>query len=294
MSEESDKIVGEIGEAIAESAKEAEAAKKDPEKGAEPPPAPPPDDAAPAPEDKPEPADAPPPADEGPDEATIEKAIRLGMTTRQAKALGGDLAGMIELLERRSQSGSPGGEEVPPAPPAPKGEDEAPEIPDLPEDDDYDPVIRKVLKAQKDEIARLAAEVRTLRSAGESAKEETWIERQFAALGEDYRESLGVGGAPDEAQTRTREAVERRFKVLKAGYKAEGIEIADADCFMEAVSSVADARPGRAKKVAERGQMALARPGRDTSPHPRGPAPSDEERLAAEIDSRIAAISRRE
>ncbi len=289
MSLESDKINAEIGEAIAESAKEAEAAQKAAEKNGEPP-APPPEEKPAATEEKPEVPDDPPPADDGPDEATIEKAIRLGMTTKQAKSLGGELAGIIELLERQRQSGDPGGEEKPKETPAPKDADDSVDIPELPEDGDYDPAILSVFKAMKEQIVKQSAEIRTLRSAGESAKEETWIERQFGALGEDYRESLGVGGTPTEAQAKTREAVERRFKVLKAGYKAEGIEIADADCFKEAVSSVAEARPGKAKKLAERGQMALARPGRDTSTHSRGTEPTDEEKLAAELDAKIAAM----
>ena len=288
MSEESDKINAEIGEALAESAKAPQPADKDNEKKGEPP-APTPDDKPPA-EEKPETKDEPPPPDEGPDEALVEKAIRLGMTTKMAKSLGDELPAAVELLEKRSQSGNPGGEEKPKDPPAAQDADDSVEIPDLPENADYDPEILKVFKAQKEQIVKLAAEVRTLRSAGESAKEETWIERQFGALGEDYRESLGIGGTPTEAQAKTREAVERRFKVLKAGYKAEGIDIADEDCFKEAVSSVAEARPGKSKKLAERGQMALARPGRDTSTHSRGSEPTDEEKLAADIDARIAAM----
>jgi hypothetical protein len=288
MSEESDKINAEIGEALAESAKAPQPADKDNEKKGEPP-APTPEDKPPA-EEKPETKDEPPPPDEGPDEALVEKAIRLGMTTKMAKSLGDELPAAVELLEKRSPSGNPGGEEKPKDPPAAQDADDSVEIPDLPENADYDPEILKVFKAQKEQIVKLAAEVRTLRSAGESAKEETWIERQFGALGEDYRESLGIGGTPTEAQAKTREAVERRFKVLKAGYKAEGIDIADEDCFKEAVSSVAEARPGKSKKLAERGQMALARPGRDTSTHSRGSEPTDEEKLAADIDARIAAM----
>ena len=290
MSEESDKINAEIGEAIAESAKAAEAEKKEAGKKEEPS-SPPSEEKPPAGEEKPkDEGGEQPPADEGPDEALVEKAIRLGLTTKMAKSLGGELAGMVELLEKRSQSGNPGGEEKPKDPPAEEPVEETPDIPDLPEDGDYDPAILKVFKAMKEQIVKQSAEIRTLRSAGESAKEETWIERQFGALGEDYRESLGVGGTPTEAQAKTREAVERRFKVLKAGYKAEKIEVSDEDCFKEAVNSVAEAKPGKAKKVAERGQLALARPGRDTSPHSPGKELTDDEKLAAEIDARIAAM----
>jgi hypothetical protein len=288
MSVESDKINAEIGEAIAESAKAAEAEKKEAVKKEEPSPAS--EEKPPATEEKPKDEGGEPPANEGPDEALFEKAIRLGLTTKMAKSLGDELAGMVELLEKRSQSGNPGGEEKPQDPSAEEPVEEPPDIPDLPEDGDYDPAILKVFKALKEQIVKQSAEIRTLRSAGESAKEKTWIERQFGALGEDYRESLGVGGTPTEAQAKTREAVERRFKVLKAGYKAEKIEVSDEDCFKEAVNSVAEAKPGKAKKVAERGQLALARPGRDTSPHSSGKEQTDDEKLAAEIDARIAAM----
>jgi len=67
-----------------------------------------------------------------------------------------------------------------------------------------------------------------------------WLDSQIQGLGEKYVEAVGAGskgalqtGSPQAAK---RAEVERKFKILEAGYKAAGEDVARESVFKEAVS----------------------------------------------------------
>ncbi len=169
----------------------------------------------------------------------IERAVKAGISMADAKAFTSPEAlervcGMLEGKPERESKSADG-----------KDENETDEvvalldgIPDL-DPENYDDNIVAGFKAMKSVIKRLSDDNKELRQSG-SRQEVDWLDSQIQGLGEDYADVVGSGakgslqaGSPEAVK---RAEIERKFKVLEAGYKAAGEEASRESVFKEAVS----------------------------------------------------------
>ncbi len=202
------------------------------------------------------------------DESLLERAVRAGLSMKEARGFGDPevLLSVLGKLESKAaeDTGKPKGGDKPDGDKPDDGEEEI-EIPDL-DPNEWDEKLVGAFKALKDLAKRQAREIRELRSAGESARAESWMDGQLQAMGEARRSALGVGAAtPTKEQTAAKEKVMSKFKVLEAGYAATGMKMDKAAILEEAVASVIGAEPKRDRKaeVEKRNNLAIARPSHD-------------------------------
>ena len=201
------------------------------------------------------------------DESLLERAVRAGMTMKEARDFGSPetLESVVGRLERsaKSETGAPDGGDGENGGKPDAGGDGDVEIPDL-DPEEWDEKLVGALKAMKAKIALQDAEIRRLRSAGESAREESWVEGQFRGMDDGRRAALGIGdSSPTKEQSAARERVMSKFKVLEAGYAATGAKIDRAAILDEAVTSVVGATPPKRDRRAElerRNASFVARP----------------------------------
>ncbi len=199
---------------------------------------------------------------EGPDDDTIERAVRLGFSMKEAREIGSTeaLKAVCDKLERANAAKPT--EAKPTDGKDGKPEEEA-EIPDL-DPEEWDEAIVKGWSAMKSTIKRQQEEIKALRSAGESAQKDASFNRRLEGLGNGYREAFGVGSEkPTSEQIATREKVRQKFDILNAGYKAAGVEIKPDEVFSEAVRMVVGDKPAeqdRRQKLEERKALAINRP----------------------------------
>ena len=89
------------------------------------------------------------------------------------------------------------------------------EVPDLSEDDGYDPGLVKAFAALKATRPRRQSEtIKSLKAGGESLGAKNWLDSKVAALGDEFKDALGVGEktvTDDQAETRTK--VKAKFDV---------------------------------------------------------------------------------
>lgn len=200
--------------------------------------------------------------DSGPDDDTIERAVRLGFSMKEAREIGSTeaLKAVCDKLERANAAKS--AETKPNDGKDDKPEDEV-EIPDL-DPEEWDEAIVKGWSTMKSAIKQLREENKALRSAGESAQKDASFNRRLEGLGDGYRDAFGVGSEkPTSEQIATREKVRQKFDILNAGYKAAGIEAKPDEVFSEAVRMVVGDKPAeqdRRQRLEERKALAINRP----------------------------------
>ncbi len=198
----------------------------------------------------------------GPDDDTIERAVRLGFSMKEAREIGSTeaLKAVCDKLER-ANAAKPA-ESKPNDGKDGKPEDEV-EIPDL-DPEEWDEAIVKGWSTMKSAIKQLREENKALRSAGESAQKDASFNRRLEGLGDSYRDAFGVGSEkPTSEQIATREKVRQKFDILNAGYKAAGIEAKPDEVFSEAVRMVVGDKPAeqdRRQRLEERKALAINRP----------------------------------
>ena len=211
----------------------------------------------------------------------IERAVKAGLSLKDAQSITDPelLTRVVERIESTKKAADeklPAGEKKEDA-----QDDDASDpldgIPDL-DPEEYDEKIVAGFKAMKDIIKLQRQELSAMktRSGGDGDA----ITKQLQKLGQDYADAAPAGSGE-------RAELEKKLRVLKAGYKAAGEEIAENDLFAEAakmvLGDVVDERKAASKadQVAARKKLHLGRPS-GTSIKPKGDVFED---VAKEIDA---------
>lgn len=211
----------------------------------------------------------------------IERAVKAGLSLKDAQSITDPelLTRVVERIESTQKAADeklPAGEKKEDA-----QDDDASDpldgIPDL-DPEEYDEKIVAGFKAMKDIIKLQRQELSAMktRSGGDGDA----ITKQLQKLGQDYADAAPAGSGE-------RAELEKKLRVLKAGYKAAGEEIAENDLFAEAAKMVLgdvvdEGKAARkADQVAARKKLHLGRPS-GTSIKPKGDVFED---VAKEIDA---------
>ncbi len=211
----------------------------------------------------------------------IERAVKAGLSLKDAQSITDPelLTRVVERIESTKKAADeklPAGEKKEDA-----QDDDASDpldgIPDL-DPEEYDEKIVAGFKAMKDIIKLQRQELSAMktRSGGDGDA----ITKQLQKLGQDYADAAPAGSGE-------RAELEKKLRVLKAGYKAAGEEIAENDLFAEAAKMVLgdvvdEGKTARkADQVAARKKLHLGRPS-GTSIKPKGDVFED---VAKEIDA---------
>lgn len=162
------------------------------------------------------------------DDAIIERAVKAGMSLADARSFqtADALGRMCDMLEKRAdaaEGGEKAGQSVADADPLAGVEDLDPE--------QYDEKLVTLVKGLKDVIRTQHKEIVGLKRSSETDGQAVWFESQVKSLGDEYVKALG-------ADKNKRTALEDKFAVLQAGYKAAGKTVGNGDVFKEAVSIV--------------------------------------------------------
>jgi hypothetical protein len=211
----------------------------------------------------------------------IERAVKAGLSLKDAQSITDPelLTRVVERIESTQKAADeklPAGEKKEDA-----QDDDASDpldgIPDL-DPEEYDEKIVAGFKAMKDIIKLQRQELSAMktRSGGDGDA----ITKQLQKLGQDYADAAPAGSGE-------RAELEKKLRVLKAGYKAAGEEIAENDLFAEAAKMVLGdvvdegKAASKADQVAARKKLHLGRPS-GTSIKPKGDVFED---VAKEIDA---------
>jgi hypothetical protein len=211
----------------------------------------------------------------------IERAVKAGLSLKDAQSMTDPelltrVVERIESIKKAADEKLPAGEKKEDA-----QDDDASDpldgIPDL-DPEEYDEKIVAGFKAMKDIIKLQRQELSAMktRSGGDGDA----ITKQLQKLGQDYADAAPAGSGE-------RAELEKKLRVLKAGYKAAGEEIAENDLFAEAAKMVLGdvvdegKAASKADQVAARKKLHLGRPS-GTSIKPKGDVFED---VAKEIDA---------
>ncbi len=211
----------------------------------------------------------------------IERAVKAGLSLKDAQSITDPelLTRVVERIESTKKAADeklPAGEKKEDA-----QDDDASDpldgIPDL-DPEEYDEKIVAGFKAMKDIIKLQRQELSAMktRSGGDGDA----ITKQLQKLGQGYADAAPAGSGE-------RAELEKKLRVLKAGYKAAGEEIAENDLFAEAAKMVLGdvvdegKAASKADQVAARKKLHLGRPS-GTSIKPKGDVFED---VAKEIDA---------
>lgn len=195
----------------------------------------------------------------------VERAVKAGLPMSSVRSFADKeaLLSVVALLESK-QDKAAGGDESKSGGDDPDEDDI--EVPDLSEDDGYDPELVKAFAALKKMAMRQSETIKSLKAGGESLGAKNWLDSKVAALGDEFKDALGVGEKTvTDAQTETRTKVKAKFDVLTAGYKSAKIDVPKDEVFEEALKLVVGDAAGtaataaRAKALAARGRLALSR-----------------------------------
>lgn len=192
-------------------------------------------------------------------DSLIERAVKAGMSFSDAKEFKDEksLERIVGVLEKKSATPTGAKDEKK----AEATDDLAAQVASIPDDLDpevYDENFIKLAKTFKAVVASLQAEVKTMRDSGVQRSEQSWYDSQVAGLGKEVADSLDAGKKSD---------LEKRFKVLEAGYKAVGQEMKREDVFKEAAKMVigdvpaADLEAKKKDAAAKRAEQQISRPG---------------------------------
>lgn len=188
----------------------------------------------------------------------VTRAVRSGMSLRDAKAIVSQdadaLERQIQLLEKASQpqgdKASEGEGDASAGVGAGVGADPLEGIPDL-DPEVYDENIVAGFKAMKSVIKQQSETIQQLSSGGEKS----WFNKQV--------ESLKMGNLDGAKQAKLND----QFDALKAGYAAQGKEVDDGVAFQQATQLVlgddieAAAEADKGKKLKQRAKLQTNRPG---------------------------------
>ncbi len=207
----------------------------------------------------------------------IERAVKAGLSLKDAKEFTNSelLARMVERLEETTKPA----DEKPPAGETKAGDDPAFKIDDIPDLDpeEYDEEVVAGFKTMKALIKQQSEELAALRSGNTSGDA---ITTQLQKLGKEYADAAPAGSGE-------RAELEKKLRILKAGYKAAGEEVADGDLFAEAAKFVLGDVIGekkeaqKAEQLAKRRQLHLSRPS-GSADKPKGDPLAE---IAREVDA---------
>lgn len=191
-----------------------------------------------------------------PDDATIERGVRAGLSLKDIMSIGSNEA-MEAILDKLGAT-APKSEENNEA----GGDDDISAADGDPfadvDLDEIDENIVKAMKAMSAQNAAMRKEIETLKKAGESARAQDRFSQLVGTLDESVQKGMDAA---------TRSHLKKQFDILSAGYKATGTEKKDADIFAEAAKlAIGDrmtesAERKRAEALAKRKNLALAKPG---------------------------------
>lgn len=220
------------------------------------------------------------PKADAPSDSHIERAIKAGIPMADAKSFqsASALERVCTLMETRAADGKvAAGDKKDGKNAEADVKDPLESIPDL-DPEKYDEQVVAGFKAMKDIIRSQQQVIQSVKADGVS-RDGSWFDGQVAKLGEGFVEAVGNGDRskldPAGPQAAKRAALEDKFTVLSAGYKAAGKDIGREAVFGEAVSIVLGdvsakvAEAARAEKLAKRVTQHVARPtGAKATPTP--------------------------
>lgn len=204
------------------------------------------------------------------DDTTVERAVKAGMTISSAK-LFADKTSLLEVVSLLEGKTSKKEDSKPSDSGGVDPEDEI-SIPDLENEDEYDPALIAGYKAMKAAILKQSETIKTLKAGGGSPGGKDWFESKVGALGEAFKDSLGVGvTSPKPDQVEARNKVKIKFDVLSAGYKQAKLEVSTDEVFSEALKMVV----GDVAEVASDAAKAKALAARNSKLQIQRPSPVD-------------------
>ncbi len=168
------------------------------------------------------------------DDALIERAVKSGMSIADAKSFqdAQALTRMCDMLEKKANP-----EEKKPEGEPKKDVDPLEGIPDL-DPETYDEKLVGIVKALKDIVRSQTTKLADLEKSYATSGNQVWFDRQVASLGEAFEKVLGKGDRLNRTseQRAAISALEEKFEILKAGYKAAGKQVDQDAVFKEAVA----------------------------------------------------------
>jgi len=190
-------------------------------------------------------------------DAALTRAVRAGYSVEEARAFGSEEALNIACA-RTEQVDRDWRDKAKDVQDDEKQEQEDEEAEDPLEafdnlSDDFEPEVKQLLGAMANEIRSQRTQISELRAGYENtahatqqaaAQEvEAWFDGQIEGLGDDFKESLGVGGyrslTPGSPQLAKRDAIAEQITVMLSGYQAAGRPVPPReDVFRQAVSLV--------------------------------------------------------
>lgn len=205
------------------------------------------------------PEDKKPAAKFVPDDALIERAIKAGLSMKEAKEFSSaEFAdAMLSRLEAASKPKEVKEVKKSEGDDSPTKEfDEM--LAKMESDEEYNEDFIKMFKGMSSLLKSQAEEIKTLKSSGKTASEKSFLDTQISALGENVAKHLDAA---------SKSKLEAKFKVLKKVYSEENPKMADEEIFKEAaklaIGDILDKvnAESKAAKAAERKTLTLARPG---------------------------------
>lgn len=211
------------------------------------------------------------------DPALVERAVRAGLSMQAASAMDfNTLEETLSLLEPKqgdkSDTDTGGGSDP---------NDDEYDIPALEGDEEeWDPTFYKSYNALRDVTARLAKEVKSLKtSGGQSPGEPEWLDAKIGSLDSAYKKAA--------SDPETKKSIASKYRVLSAGYKQEKINIGVDDIFNEAVKAVVG-DVVKTKALSDRKNLALQRSSSTSNPKSKNSeSESIEQIIARELDEQF-------
>lgn len=233
-----------------------------------------------SPSDDPSGDEKPAEEDEAETEELLTRAVRSGMSLKDAKMMVRQDAEALErnitLLETASKpSDEPAGDGDESAAEKSADEDPLEGIPDL-DPDQYDETLVSVVQGLKSIVKGQHETIKQLKSSG-GEKKDTWFDSQVEALQVKDLGQKDISG------------LKNQYDILKAGHEAQGSKVSDADIFQQASQLALGDKVKAAKdadiktKLEKREQQHTERPG-GHSVKPKGDALQE---VAEEVDKKF-------
>lgn len=211
-----------------------------------------------------------------PDDATVERAVKAGLSLADAKALPN--AEMTERIIAALEAKAPS-ETTPEEPKAADDDDLSVVAAEFTEDNGYEPNMVKL-------VQNLVKRIGTLEAAGASAAKASFFDSQFSGLDSSVRSHVD---AVRKSQLKS------KFDMLEAGYKATKADVKREDVFKEAVNlALGDlvqkaSEERKTSKLTQRKTLALARPGGESGARRSADRPMTGDEI---VDELFAALNR--
>jgi hypothetical protein len=209
------------------------------------------------------------------DDATLERAVKAGMTLADAKAVSDPES--LERIVSRLETAAKASEEDTSGKADESKEDaeaKAKELLDKLELDpeEYDEKLVGAVGAFKELLAGLKQEIVDLKgqlATRVEATKSSWIDGEIANLGDDWRETFGEGSTADlpaGSAKAARAKLERHIQFAQEDAKAEGSKLSNSKAFKQAITTAfgdkqTELKGKKAKTAgAKRAATSLARP----------------------------------